>query len=93
MKEVKKYDFVSIEGISNYYFIYDIHNDVATVIGMKVTESGDSIMFYSRFVNMNKLKQVDESYININGPLFILRDNMKNGVNDCYIEGLLHERI
>lgn len=88
MKEVKNYDFVSIEGASNYHFVSDIQNDVATVVGMKLTESGDSIIFYARFINMNKLKQVDESFININGPLFILRDNIKNGINDEYIEGI-----
>ena len=37
MKEIKKYDFVKLEGASNYYFIYDMQNDIATIVGMKLT--------------------------------------------------------
>lgn len=86
MKEIKNYDFVTLDDTGRYYFVSAINNDVATIVGMKLTECGDSIMFYAKLVNMNKLKFVDESFININGPLAILRDNMKSGIGDDYIE-------
>lgn len=89
MKEIRKYDFVKLEETSNYYFVYDIQNDVATIVGMKLTESGDSIMFYSRFINTDKLKFVNECFINMNGSLAILRDNIKNGIDNYYIEGII----
>lgn len=86
---MKAYDFVTVNGSGNYHFISEISNDTATVIGMKLTESADSIMFYSRIVNTDKLSEVSEYFVNLNGPLAILRDNMKKGINDVYIEGML----
>lgn len=88
MKEIKNYDFVTVDDTGRYYFVSAINNDVATIVGMKLTECGDSIMFYAKFANISKLKRVDESFVNINGPLSILRDNMKSGISDDYIEGL-----
>lgn len=82
---MKTYEFVTVNGSSNYHFISKINNGVATVIGMKLTEYSDSIIFYSRMVNLDKLKSVSEYFVNLNGPLAILRDNMKNGINDVYI--------
>ena len=83
---MKKYDFVTMKGHNNYHFISEISGDVAVVIGMKLTEYSDSIMFYSKIVNMDKLSPVSEYFVNINGPLAILRDNMKKGINDIYVE-------
>ena len=46
-------------------------------------------MFYSRLVNTDKLKFVDEYFVNMNGPLTILRNNIKNGIDNYYIEGII----
>lgn len=82
---MKAYDFVTVNGADNYHFISEINGDVATVVGMKLTEFSDSIIFYSRIINVDKLTTVSDYFVNINGPLATLRDNMKKGIKDVYI--------
>lgn len=87
-KTIGKYDFVKTKGSNSYYFIRDIYDDKATIVGMKLSENKDTIMFYSKQVPVDELTYVTEYFVNTNGPLAILRENIMNGQDDFYIEGL-----
>lgn len=86
------YDFVTVGTDPKYYFIQELQGEIAVLVGMKLTETSDSVIFYNRMVNIDKLNTISEYFININGPLAILRKDMMEGINNTYIEGA-YERI
>lgn len=88
IKTIGKYDFVSTKDDSSYYFISDIYDNTATIVGMKLSEARDTIMFFSKKLPVDELSYVTEYFVNTNGPLAILRENMMHGMNDVYIEEL-----
>ena len=84
---IGKFDFASIRNEDQYFFIADIDNSgEAILIGMKLSLYKDTIIFFSIRKNIDELSYVTENFVNINGPLSILRENMMKGINDIYIE-------
>lgn len=81
---MKVYDFVTMNE-EGYYFISNIVDDVATIVGMSLNQTFDSVIFYSKKVDINELCYVTEYFVNINGPLAKLRNKMMNGIRDTYI--------
>ena len=61
-KTIGKYDFVKTKGSNSYYFIRDIYDDKATIVGMKLSENKDTIMFYSKQVPVDELTYVTEIF-------------------------------
>ena len=85
-KEINKYDFVtSIDNPDRYLLVIDIEHSEATVVGLELNHNCDSIQFYSFKRDIKEFSYVTEFFINILGPLYILRQNLLSGKEIGYI--------
>lgn len=81
------YDFVRLRGDKAFMFVSEVTGDGKIVlVGMRLSDHKDTIMYYHMDAFVSEVTYVDECLLNMISPLVKLRDNLRNGIDNVYIE-------
>ena len=77
-REIKVFDFVRVndKGIK---VVSEINNETVEVIGIELSEDEDTIICRSSVHHISEIEYVDETMVNIAGPLWLMRKELSNG--------------
>ena len=82
---LKPGDFMSIERFddgSQIFVVKEVSKDSVIFYGIDTTDSKDDIYTFVACANINDVKYVDESFVNIDGLLWKISQKVKEGRSD-----------
>ena len=62
------------------YIVAGLENGKATIYGLALTEECDDIIAEKLVYDINELIGIDDSFVNVYGSLWKMRDNLLNGI-------------
>lgn len=77
-REIKVFDFVRVKG-KGIKIVSRITDDKVEVIGIALSEDEDTIICKSSVHDKSEIEYVDDSMINVAGPLWLVRDELTGG--------------
>ena len=78
-KEIGVFDFVRTHNDNKVKVVTSIDGDNIGVVGIGLSEDGDTIICKSSVHHSSNLEYVDETMINVAGPLWLIRDELNGG--------------
>ena len=78
-KEIGVFDFVRTRNDKKIKIVTSIDGDIIGVVGIGLSEDGDTIICRSSVHHASDLEYVEETAINVAGPLWLIRDELNGG--------------